>query len=38
MGYTRHNLIKSGILTNTVDQVIANEDGSVTIHNYYFTI
>ena len=39
MGYTRYNLITSGISTNIVDRVISDEDGFVNITvYYYFTI
>jgi hypothetical protein len=36
MGYTRYDLIKSGIPTNIVDQIISNTDGVVDITVYYY--
>jgi hypothetical protein len=38
MGYTRYNLITSGIPVNILDQVISNEDEEVNITVYYYII
>jgi hypothetical protein len=36
-GYTRYNLITSGIPTNIIDESIVTQDGEVTINVYYYT-